>query len=70
MVVKKEIKIFPSDPELTLTHIARLWVKWNIEEITGDEFAHQIRLLLKTKTTKAWDEHLHPTSDPLEQLLV
>ena len=69
--IKQEIHIAPSDPQLTLDYIAELWVKWNIKEITGDDFAERIGQLLKTKTAKAWDKYCHSQSnDPLEKLFV
>lgn len=63
--------VAPSDARLTLAEIAKLWVKWNIKEISGDDFALGIRKLLKTEITTAWDEYCRPASnDPLEKLLV
>ena len=60
----------PSDAKLTLNEIARLWVRWNIKEITGDELSLQIHQMLKAETAKAWDEFRHPPNNPLESLLI
>jgi hypothetical protein len=39
----------------SIAKLSDLWVKWNIKEITGDEFATAFRKEFPSDTRTAWD---------------
>jgi len=44
--------------EKKISKLAKLWVKWNVHKITGDEFAYQFGKEFKKETQEEWQEYL------------
>ncbi len=43
--------------------LSELWVKWNIEEITGDEFAYEFSKAFRKETLDAWNRRKEVRGD-------
>lgn len=46
--------------ENKIAQLSELWVRWNIKEITGNDFAVAFREEFHHETSQAWDEKMNP----------
>lgn len=43
-----------------IDRLSQLWVKWNLKEISGNDFAMAFRKEFHYETHQAWDERINP----------
>lgn len=43
-----------------IERLSRLWVKWNLKEISGDDFVMAFRKEFHYETHQAWDREINP----------